>query len=590
MAIQRITNPDKLVEEKINFFLDQLNHATSYAGWQWNLELESPVSLLEKIIFRLKNDQEFRLTYFDNHFKHSFFTSDTFWDGYTTYPDVKMVVTQYNSLTKTQKTDKKRLLSDVTFHHNLEILHRDLTHKMLRDLMEGVIKNSLCGHRLDELIPGSSDTHATGYKNLAYAIVAAYIFKGYSRTEIREIISRVFSKKLNSFPFPKHIKTKTQKQKHFAEATLHNQLHGFTNAYEEPKRTGKIIIKVFGGNFPEKFEFRYNMVTFYGKHHPSIEKVKQKMQEADRDAFFVKGDYILAAAEVSWHSQNSLLLNLVKKIRRELHYLSAVLERNFNVDTTSNFIVLSTIGRYQGRAWSSQRFDKVIDERKLENLNDNAYHSLRKFKGSAVDWFLKYESIFLEARITNSVANYWLYLEILFSYNQLKKNVITNVSTIVLANEKLFRDRRILITLEDCFHPFSGGFDLLNKPKLKGGLQKAVPPVRNGKITKAARKVNYPFIKELVKEYDTVLDKEYFEKAKEYYMGILTEAYEFRNFALHNGMENEASKDKLTATLPNIVIRLRWIIFEALKNGEHDTPFDLLIEKLIAKGKILLSR
>ena len=71
--IKRITNPDPLIEEKVNYFLDRVTHAVDYAGWQEPLELESPTALIEKILFRLQKDTEYRLKYLDNYFKQSFF-------------------------------------------------------------------------------------------------------------------------------------------------------------------------------------------------------------------------------------------------------------------------------------------------------------------------------------------------------------------------------------------------------------------------------------------------------------------------------------------------------------------------------------
>lgn len=588
-TIHRITNPNKKIEEKVNYFLDQITHATSYIGWQWSLELENPIALLEKIIFRLKHDNDFRLTYFDNHFKHSFFTTETFWERYRNFADIKVAITRYNALTNNQKAEKIQLLSNVTFRRNLELLHRDLQHKMFRDIMDAVFSHVQCPHKLDDPVPGVTETHAYAIKSAAYALVAAYVFKGYTRNEIRQIISRVFSKDEHEFPFPKHVKTKTQRKKHLAEKELKNQLHGFTNAYEEASGEGKVIVKVFGAEFPEKFQFRYNNVFFYGKDHAYIRRIKEKMKSEDRDDFFGEGNYILAAADVHWHSSYSLLENIAQQVRSELTFLSAMLDRNFSVDTTSNYIRLSAGGRYQGMAWSSRKFDNAISERALEQLNDNAYHDLRKYKGTAVDWFLSHEPLFVQAHMSNSIADYWLYIEVLLSYNQVEKKVMNLVSTIILSNEKWMQDKRILTTIRNAFLPLSGGFYLLNAPKLNTGIQKAKPAVKAGKITAAVRNVKYPFISELVKEFDTALGKAYYQKAHAYYNGILKEAYEYRNFAIHGGKGTQAAKTKMLATLPNIVVRLRWAILKTIKKGEQDTPFDLLIEKMVKAGDQLLT-
>lgn len=585
--VNRITNKDKPVEEKVNYFLDRITHATTYAGWHEHLELESPTALLEKILFRLRADTKYRLKYFDNYFKNAFFTSDPYWNRYPPYVYVHEVVSRYNQASTQKSEEKTRLLSDVRFQDDLDALHKELTDKMVKDLMDAVITNVRCPHKLNELVPNSTDTHAAFFESAALLLVAEYIFRGYSRSEIREIISNVFSKDIDIFPFPAGIRTKSQKKKHLAEGTLQNQLHGFTNAFHQEHGTGIILIKVYGGKFPEEFEFRYNKVTFFGQNHPLIKQIKEKMSPSDNSDFFTEGDYLLAAAEIKWHSPYSLMESILKTVRSELPFLAAVLERDFSVDTTSNYIRLTSKKKYVGTAWSSRKFDGSIAESALQQLADNAYEALRKKSGMAVDWFLKHESLFVMAHKNRSIADYWLYLETLLSYNRTEKEVMGMVSSIILGNEKLMHDRRLLTTIRGIFGPFSRGFYLLNVPQERWS--KIMIAIPKGKIAREIRKVEYPFVKELIKEYDAVLDAAYYKKAKAYYERLLTESYEYRNFFVHGGLESKVSKDKLVATLPNIVVRLRWMIFEALKKGDHDTPFDLMLEKLVEEGKLLLT-
>jgi hypothetical protein len=585
-TINRITNKEPLIEEKVNYFLDRITHVTEYAGWQHHLELESPTSLIEKVLFRLQNDKEFRPLYYDNFFSQDFFTKDVYWDKFPTYLPAKNIVTQYNLLGKSKRVEKFRLINTTTFQIDLLQLHRDLTHKMAEELMKGVINNVLCPHKLQELVPGSDQTHASFFNNVALLLVAEYFFRGFTRSEVRNIISRVFSKDVESFPFPPNVQTKKLRKKYLLEGTLSNQLHGFTHAFMQTRSKGIIMVKVYGGDFPDDFYFRYNKVKFFGKFCAQIKRIQSKMEKRDIEEFFGDGQYILAAAEIEWHSQHSLLENMAKLVRNELTFLSASLDRDFSVDTTTNYLHFSIRMHYKGMAWSSRNFNNKISATAIEQLNDNAYEGLRKIKGLAVDWFLKYEPLFVLARKNDSVSDYWLYLETLLSYNRPQKLVMGLVSSIILANEKLIRDKRILSTIYTSFSPFSGGLQLLNVTQERW--RKVIPAIRKGILSKEIRAFRYPFIQELIHEYDVKLDPVYYKKAKDYYYRILTEAYEYRNFRLHSGLENEVSKEKLIATLPNIVIRLRWLLFHALRNGDHNTPFDLLLEKLSQQGELHL--
>ena len=60
----------------------------------------------------------------------------------------------------------------------------------------------------------------------------------------------------------------------------------------------------------------------------------------------------------------------------------------------------------------------------MKQLKDNPFTILQKIKGEAVDWFLKHEYLFVNARKNNSLADYWLYLETMLSHNRAKKQVM----------------------------------------------------------------------------------------------------------------------------------------------------------------------
>jgi len=585
--INAITNPNKLIEKKINYFLDRLNHYVTYVGWQWHLEMESPTSLIEKILFRLTQDTEFRLEYLDNYFKNVFFTADTIWDQYSTFPAVKKVVGAYNLVgnAKNRKGEKIALIDSATFQNNLKQLLQELVHKLPNDLIDGILSITICGHDLNDNVRDRTLTHEDLFRSYALTLVCEYLYRGRTRKEIGEIISNVFSKDIQKFPFPPHLTTRKQKEKHLVESELKNQLHGFSNTLKLTPHKGTIMIKVFGGVFPDSFEFKYNKVKFWAKDHPSILELRQKMPTADLQDFFTDGDYILATTELTWLSQDSLLRQLKNVVRSELFFLSAILDRDFSVDTTNNFVRVTSKMEYKGSAWSSRNFHNVSTAQSLETLNDNGYHVLRKVKGRAVDWFLNCEPLFVNAHKTESISDYWLYMEALLSVNRKDKMVKGLVSSIILSSEKLIRDRRILTTLSNYFTPSSGAMGLLNISSERW--RKLHRELRKGRIAKDVRTFTYPFIQELIKEYDSNMDSSYYKNAKDYYYRMLTEAYEYRNFHVHRGRANEKSKIKLIATLPNIVVRMRWAIFKELKKGSHDIPFNVLIDKLFQTGNKL---
>lgn len=590
MPISRVTNPVPLVGIKVNYFLDRIDHFTNYAGWQWKLEFESPTSLLEKILFRLRVDTKYRLEYLDNYFANDFFTTEIYWNDYETYPKVKEIVTKYNSLGKSPegKKEKIKLIDSLLFQNNLSTLLRDLHHKMPKDVMEGVIHQCLCDHSLYEFVTGTTINHADFFKDAAQKMASEYIFRGFSRNEISEIIGKVFSKDMADFPFPVNAKTKKQKKEYLEKGTLENQLSGFTHAFNLPKSEGRIIIKVFGGTFPDDFHFQYDKVIFLGKEHPHIRKIKEGLTNDQCNSFFNEEEFILALVPVSWYSQESLLRKAKQLVRKELSYMSLVLEKEFSVDNTNNFVGVNKKMQARGLAWSTKKFSQPISQITLEKLNDNPYYVLKKIKSDAATWFLACESIYVTANKTESIADYWLYLETLLSYNRVEKNIKDTVSSILLINEKFIQDRRILSTINNSFMPLTRGYSMLNLTNERR--RKIFSDISKRKIAKEFRDVNYPFIEELIKEFDEGVSPAQYHKAKKYYSRMLIEAYEFRNFTIHKGVENIPAKEKLLATLPNLVTRMRWALLDSLKNENLNTPFDLLVGQLKEKGEAFLKQ
>lgn len=70
--ISILTNPDKLVEEKANFFADWFHYFTSNVGQSYEFELENPLAIVDKIIYQLQNNPKHCAPYVLNYFAHAY--------------------------------------------------------------------------------------------------------------------------------------------------------------------------------------------------------------------------------------------------------------------------------------------------------------------------------------------------------------------------------------------------------------------------------------------------------------------------------------------------------------------------------------
>jgi len=238
----------------------------------------------------------------------------------------------------------------------------------------------------------------------------------------------------------------------------------------------------------------------------------------------------------------------------------------------------------KGHYLSSQQFTTPLLNIFIDKLNSNPYHILKNHNSQIKERFLSYEALFVNAINSGNISDYWHYIETLLSFGEDKKTQ-DKISTIILLNEKLTIKRRILNTLSNSLIIFNGGPTLLEIDIET--YRRVHKNLRKGYLIKEIRRCKYPFIKQLVDEFDTPITTINFQESKKYYQNILLESYELRNQYIHNGIADKKSIIKLKNSLTYIIQRFRWIIYEEMIKG-NDVPFDILIDELFEKGNKLL--
>jgi len=588
-GIQRITNENPDVEAKVNYFIDRFNHHVLYGGSEWHMELENQLSLIEKIHFQLTKDPEYRVVYFDNYFAHEYFNDDEEWESYPSYQNVRKVIIAYKSAT-TEK-DKKQLLNQASFVRALEKLLEELRFHMPEYLMKWLMSIFLCIHPLDE------HDHINKLNLLAKLIVSEGYFSGKLLNDLNEVITRIFYNRDEKnygdgrFPFPAEVK-KSERKKYLNARSLENQIRGFKSVMQENPHSGIVIMRIFGSvRLPEDFEFEYNGVYFLGSATKKILKVKNSIPEKKDDfaAFFKDDECFYIAAKIEWFSFFNVKYRMRSVVAEQLDYFSSILHRNLEVDHTDSFIIATNIWKFVGGSYAFRTGAKHYQDYELEVLKDNNVHyALSKCKASpAAQHIFSIEPQLIRALKSGVISDYWQYLESLIPLNNNGgKQIKDIVPRILLINEKNTSDNRIFRTMIDAFDLFNGGYDRLGiNPKQMSGIRKKMI---GKQVPEPVRKFEYPFIRELLKEHDQVIDGKYYEKARQYYHGILTEAYAIRNFDVHAGTGNNRSLIKIQKSLPGMVFRLRGLLFDEIKQHPN-ISMDIIISLLYEKSGKLLS-
>ncbi|GAO45377.1 hypothetical protein [Flavihumibacter petaseus] len=578
-----ITNPDKLVEKKVNYFLDKLVEFTLYAGTQKLLEIESPPSLVGKIIFQIECNTAHKIGYLDYYFSNIFFLKKDYWTKYEAFNEVIKSVEAYRLLGKGKKDEKCVIVENREFIIQLKELEAKLKANMVDDLIFAVCNNSLCDHELYDPIPDGIGNHAESFAAAATMLGSEFLFRGYGLSEIDDIIGNVFSRDINKFPFSPDIETESDKRTFMKTRSLRQQLMGFANVFKVEPSTGIAFIRVYGGIFPDDFVFKYNKVRFLGKSHPDILELAKKDKDSDWYNFFSDDNFILAETSVTWVSKQSLFRTMLHIIQNELGFLSAKLGRILVADNSNNILVLNNDRSFLGKHWALQDYGSKFEWRLIEDLKDNAFEALRNCDGAAKTWFLGFEHLFVEAHKDRSVADYWIYLEILLSGNERNgKRVREIFSSLLILTERKTSKKRVLIRLMNFLN--SNETLTLVSTERRREVQKEL---LNGIIPLEFINVDYPYIKELMTEFNSELTVKDYVKAREYYNGIALETYEYRNFAMHSGVSHRAANIKLINTLSSLVVRFRQSIFEAIHKKGSEISFQELIEELVKKGEAM---
>jgi len=93
------------------------------------------------------------------------------------------------------------------------------------------------------------------------------------------------------------------------------------------------------------------------------------------------------------------------------------------------------------------------------------------------------------------------------------------------------------------------------------------------------KQIKRPFIKHLQKLYLKHRSRRNLSNVKNYYLGVLIEAYELRNMKIHSGRCHKKLEMKLVHLFPRLVNRFRNVLLHECKNIKSKN-FDELIFQL----------
>lgn len=553
--IHRITHDDQLVERKVNFFADYFAFAAETIGTNDLVPIENPLSLVDKIIFQVTHNPNRCIPYVDGYLNYFSFLEWENYKEFKSYKRLKNLIIEYKA-NKKQGLKITWLQSNPEFLQTLNIFKRDLKKIMFKKALREIISYLRCVHEIE--------THKEDLVNQTNIIVSELVLNDRSKNDIAMIFERIITREIGKFPFSKSLKSPEEKENFIKNRNFQQQFDGIYNILKEKLSANYFIFRVYGLKSFDQFTFVYNRVTFYNPKHEKLQEINKKIKgEKFLNDFLENDEYLLlAVVRAEYGSIDIATSNAVEIINRELQFINKVFSANCYLEKFSYLLTPDFVSI----GWHMNAKDKGhrIIAKETELLEDNPYNFLRKSPKRLKEDLLKYEPIFVDALMNRNISTYWQYLEtIIPATKHDEKQVIHSVSNLLLLNAETHYKNRLRSYIIGALSPLSISaahlgistsrqLEIINRPDLI-----------NWRDLKD--EINHPFLKYLVGEFLSKLNKQDLLNRKHFYEVILLEAYAQRNSIIHRGFANEKSLITLNGTLPRFVNRLRWILFDGIK-------------------------
>lgn len=578
VRLSKVINPIPLTQSKVNYFVSYYDFVVANIGLFDNLSLDNHHSIIAKIRFQIDFNKEKCFEYLDNYFK-SPILYDKFLDRYPEGGRIKSLIEKYQQLERKDKRAfiKKEIIENETIIADLKQLHLTLAETAFNLYLFDIISFLKCSCEISK--------HRKDIKQLTRFIVSEFLLKGYNKFELNLVFDKILSSDIDRFPFPKGVRKKADKHEFINKRSFQEQFEGIKNIIDQIPPSLYLFFRVFNITTAPDFLFTYDRVTFWNKDITLIQQLKALSKEQRLSSnFFDSDNFIIASVKVPVINYEIAQQEAINIIKKELQYLNLTLKSNAYLDPfhilASRTLSLKKL-KGVGESLNTKTNGTYIHEISVKQLIDNPFSFLKKYPSVARNHFLQFEHLYIEACSLNKISSYWHYLESLIPNIGKDKVVKLTVSKLLLLN-KIANHKAILRN-----NLYNTYVDFANQTSFKSNYNVDRLNINKWSLQTLAKKINHPFIYDLIEEYNEENSSSY-KESYDYYYGILQETYGLRNAYIHNGIEDPISVIKLQNALPRLILRFRWIIFDALREKPAYNSFnDLLTEKVNEADRLL---
>jgi len=567
--LNQINHPEKIIETKVNFFADYYNFVASQIEKSDYLDIENYLSLIEKMIFQIKTNNDSCSKYIDSYLTHPLIQKkNKYFKEYKNYTLVSNLFEEYKNQGKAS-LKVKWINENTNFKLSLIRFSIELKKVMFKKSLKEIISFLKCIHNISE--------HQNDLIHHTNILVSEFLLTNRAKEDIIETFTRIITRDINNFPFPISFLKENKnnlleaKTEYIKSRTFVQQFEGISHIVKETNKKEYFVFRIYNIKADRTFRFKYDQVTFYHPEHKKLKELKTKIKQSpfSRD-FFLNKNMILATVKVNVSSKRIAKQTAINTIKKELEFLDYKCKANSLFEHHS-YLVTTDFKNVRSK-WSRKENSHTISEWNKKSLEKNPFLLLKKVNKKCKEHFLNYEYLYIKAQISRNPEDYWHYFETLLKViSKTTTNVINIISsTLVMSahqNEKSLIENYIINSV------INSSANQLNIP------QKQYMKIRNSRkydFQIIKKEINHPFIKHLFEKKNINSNNKYL---KSFYTRILWDCYSQRNSVMHNYQRNEKGLILIDSKLPKLTLRFRETLIDSMLKHKELT-FVKLIEKL----------
>lgn len=545
--IHGITHDNPEIEKNVNFFADLFVFIVQNLGVLDGLYFDNPLSLSEKIVYQIEENEDHAAEYLKSLVNHSLFKNNQYLMSSQNYQALMPVIDKVSSLS--QKSINKGELSKLEFVKNIKKFELELKRSMFNRSLNMIIvllkEQKWSNEKTSELFYHTS------------IIATELLFKGYHKKDLENI-------------FNSYIIKPTKKG-------FNDQFYRFKELYKAKPESHHFIFQITGIKIPISSVIKYDDVTFYSGQN---KKFKPLLSTAKDSVFlenFFETETAIAMVKIKFNSKLIGQFDAVQKIKRALLYLNNNLGINAQIRPYS-FFHTPNFKISPGHKWERYGEDYRLNEYELKRLEQNIFTRLKNSSIAFQKHFFKNEFLYEYAISTSNSSDTWLYLETLLKpYEKESKNRIDKIVSELLITSVMSANLHILeIYLINAITN-----DRNQKIKIeRKEYSRYLEMIKNRvgmPIEEIEALTNHRFIHFLTDKIRSLRSTDNTQSYKTYFLEVLSDLKAQRNSFVHTGINQNKSSIALSYIIPDILIRFRRNLQnEALRRNEMD--FNQVVE------------